>query len=69
MTDERTLQPKCPKCHSLKVQSAGCAMTVAPCERSPDPYPFDFQPRPRKVVEYKYRCLDCSEAFSITEEC
>lgn len=68
MTDEQTLQPKCPKCDSPKVQSLGCAMTVAPYEPPPHPYPFDFQPRPRKVVEYKYQCVDCSEPFSITEE-
>ena len=66
MADDRTLKPRCPKCGGLIVESRGCAMSIAPRDRPPDP--FTLQPRPNKVVEYKYRCVDCLEDFSIIEE-
>ena len=57
---------RCPKCGGLIVESRGCTLSSAARESPPDP--SGFQPRPHKVVEYKYRCVDCSEPFSITEE-
>ena len=63
---EGQLTPRCPKCGGLIVESRGCVMSIATYKRPPDP--FDGLPRPQKVVEYKYRCADCSEPFSIIEE-
>ena len=63
---EARFTPRCPKCGGLIVESRGCAMGIAPRERPPSP--FDGQPRPHKVVEYKYRCKDCAENFSLIEE-
>ena len=65
-SDARKDTPKCPNCAGLIIEGRGCVVAFAPSHRPPDP--IDHQPRPDKVVEYKYRCVNCGETFSVVEE-